>query len=151
LPTNALVTTPKARTLVDRLAEQKKIASETIGAAGTPSLEYEIFAQVRRVVSPEEMVALLHHESPIVRGYAAQHVAEKVPGAHARLAQLLDDASPVTTMSGCMIFDATVGTVALMALCYSASNNGLPLLKSIAKRRGPNGDFARNCIAELAM
>lgn len=111
------------RTMVDDLAAEKLIASERIGYAGAPSRAYIIFASIRGRATEDQMIALLTHESPVVRGYAAQDVAARMPRAYAKLEPLLVDRTSVETMSGCILRTRTVSEVVIEALCAQRSES----------------------------
>ena len=104
-------------TLVDELARQPAIESSHVGAAGAPSKAYAAYQKVADVASPEQVVALLMHESPVVRGYLARQVARKRPDGAASLQPLFGDTTNVKTLAGCMGGEQTVAAVVMDATC----------------------------------
>lgn len=147
--TAELVPDRKLAALVDDLAKEKTIESSHIGAAGAPSRVYAKFVAVRGAASTAQLEALLRHESPIVRGYVGAHIARSVPGSVARLEPLLDDASAVDTLDGCIGGNAVVRQHLLEALCESE----LPEAHTVIARRAdgpsdPTGE-ALACLARI--
>jgi HEAT repeat protein len=126
---------PELGRRVQVLAGFLRIESSHIGAAGAPSAAFAAFDAVRQLATEEDLVALLRHPSPVVRGYVAQHVARAVPRALPAALALLGDTTPVGQVQGCMISEGTVGGVVSEALCWST----LPEAKAEVARRAREG------------
>jgi hypothetical protein len=91
--------------LVDTLAGFTKIESERVGAGGSLSASHAAYERLVAAITPTEAVALLAHESPVVRGYLAGHVLWKQPADAPQVYPLLFDSAAVGIMQGCMIGD----------------------------------------------
>jgi hypothetical protein len=99
--TEALVADANLRDQVDDLAKKEEIDAEATGIGGDRS---DIWLQYQRVLeasSKPDRLALLHHRSPIVRGYLAEDIIEEMPDEFDKVYPLLHDRTPVLTRSGC--------------------------------------------------
>ncbi|GMV41875.1 MAG: hypothetical protein AMXMBFR64_35910 [Myxococcales bacterium] len=122
-PTATLVKRAEVAALVDALAVEKKIESSHVGAAGAPSAIYAKWEAVEKAASSEELQALLRHERPVVRAYAARHLVRgATPLAAQSLAPLLSDLADVGSTDGCMIGETTVAAILVEDLCYNAKD-----------------------------
>lgn len=122
-PTTDLVQRADLAALVDALAAERAVESSHIGAAGAPSAIYARWEAVQKAATAEELRALLRHQSPVVRGYVAQHlVRDQTPLASDPLRPLLSDATSVGTTQGCMIGTYTVAALVLEELCFNAKD-----------------------------
>lgn len=147
-PTRVLVRRPELAVLVDALAEMKSIESSHVGYAGTKSVAFTRFEQVRDAATEQEIVALLHHESPVVRGYMAQHVATSLGARMREIAHLLDDETIVGTLEGCMGNPgATVASVVRESLCMTEQPEAMTLLDELALGLPADRVFAAECIS----
>ena len=75
--TNELVSRSEVRALVDELAAAHRIAEKHVSYGGHASEEFKVYERLATIATDTEMIALLGHTSPIVRGYAAQGVIER--------------------------------------------------------------------------
>src|SRR4051794_40660651 len=66
--TAALITRADLAAKVDALAAQPRIEASHVGIGGTASAIFASWDAVRAAATPDELVLLLRHESPIVRG-----------------------------------------------------------------------------------
>lgn len=147
-PTRALVKRPDVAALVDALAEMKAIESSHVGAAGAKSEAFTRFERVRDAATEDEIVALLHHESPVVRGYMAQHVARALGPRIPALEPLLDDETRVGTLQGCMnVPEGSVSGVVREAVCYSPAPEATTLLTKLAGGSSRDQVYAAGCLA----
>jgi len=115
-PTAELVTDPELRPLVDRLAAATRIESAAIGAAGAPSQAYKDHEALVGRATREQILALLLHTSPVVRGYLAMHVADHLAPDAAAVYPLLRDETSVERVEGCTIFATSLSDVVVEAL-----------------------------------
>jgi HEAT repeat protein len=148
--TAELIADPELAGLVDLLAAQSAIESAAVGAAGAPSAAWKAYRAVVARATPADIVALLGHQRPVVRGYMAQHVARELPGELARLYPLLGDETKVQIVSGCMIMEQTIAEVVLDSLCAAASSAAAQnlLLRAAADGSlGPIRGRALGCVA----
>lgn len=122
---------PELAALVDKLASSKRIESAHIGERGTLSKVYTVYTSIAKAVTLQQAADLLHHESPVVRGYFAMHVIESRPDVLDAVYPLLADDTRVEDMSGCCIERTTVRQVALMAL---RGQLGRPAVQSMLLR-----------------
>jgi hypothetical protein len=123
------------------------MAPESIGYDGHRSPEYTTFEKLRAVATDAEMIALLHHSSPVVRTYAAEHVVERELETPA-LETLLTDATTVQVHYGCMVDIDPVSRVTVQSLCnYRGKPFAATKLSAIAGHRDDLGDQARRCLA----
>ncbi len=114
--TAELVADPEVRPLVDRLAAAARIESEAVGAAGAPSPTFKDYETLVGRATREQLLALLFHTSPVVRGYVAMHVVDHFAPDAAAVYPLLRDATPVERVEGCTIFGTAVSDVVVEAL-----------------------------------
>lgn len=56
--------------LSQKLAQQEMIMSQTLGQAKEANIPYDLFSEICAVAKKKELLLLLDHASPIVRGYA---------------------------------------------------------------------------------
>jgi len=146
-PTSALVQRAEVATLVDDLAKEKQIESSHIGAGGSPSQVYAKFVAITKAATEAEMVALLQHESPIVRGYVAEHVAEKLPARLDSVVPLAEDWTGVPTLNGCMKGMDSIGEIVVQSLCRSRDKEAGAALLSISNKGGAEAARALECAA----
>lgn len=146
-PTSALIQRAEVAALVDALAKEKTLESSHIGAGGSPSQVYAKFVAIEKAATEAEMIALLQHESPLVRGYVAQHVARDAPARMDALVPLADDATGVETRNGCMGGFESVAEIVLQALCYSRAPEAGRTLGTIAQKGGRSAPRALACAA----
>lgn len=140
LPTIALITDPKLVRLVDDLALSPRIDAGAIGIAGEASPIYLRFDRVVRAATRQQALALLRHESPIVRGYMAQHVSLTVEqGGVEALYPLLDDSAEVETMAGCRGGRSPVSRIVFNALSSRPEHPGV---QSLLLRAAGDARFA---------
>jgi len=148
-PTAALVAGPAARAAVDALAKAEQVADRHVGVDGHESEEFRLFTAVVQAATEAELLALLDHESAVVRAYAAQHAARTASDASRERirASVLADTTPVMTHQGCFHMPMTVARVAAQALCDNRSTGGTALLEELASEKSALGDGARRCLA----
>ncbi|MBI4957628.1 MAG: HEAT repeat domain-containing protein [Myxococcales bacterium] len=118
-PTGKLVARSDLAAKVDALAAASGIESSHIGAAGAPSKVWPLWDAVLGAAKPEELVALLGHESPVVRGYVARHAVTALPDAAQELLPLFGDGAQVATVEGCSVGTTTLASLVLEAICYA--------------------------------
>lgn len=88
--TAELVKDPELAAKVDLLGTQDEIQTSHIGQ-GTPSKTYALFEEIVSVSSKQQILALLQHQRPVVRGYALMHVQTYFSDDIAALGPLLSD------------------------------------------------------------
>jgi hypothetical protein len=124
---------------VAHLASFDMVTSERISEGGDPSPSYRAFQGVLEQATEEELVGLLSYPSAVVRGYVARHVAHELPAHMDKLLPLLRDPSPLTTMSGCMMFECAVSEHVANELAWAGSRElirrGLRELRSLEPAR----------------
>ena len=116
LSSNRLISDPALAALVDQLAKAPHIESARIGYAGSPSDAHALFTRISQAATAHQAVALLRHDSAVVRGYLAEHVVTTNPAELDAVYPLLADSTVVEQMSGCLIDSTTVSQVVLLAL-----------------------------------
>lgn len=146
LPTAALIVDPTVATLVQELAQSPRLESAAIGMSGSPSAIYPKFARIVQAVTRQQAVALLRHESPVVRGYLAQHVAAKLVDALDALYPLLGDAAEVEIRFGCRGGQMRVSDIAVEALREQAER---PSVQSLLLRAAQDPQLGANRAALL--
>lgn len=146
-PTAALIQRPEIAALVDDLAKEQTLESSHIGAGGTPSAVYAKFVAIQGKATEAELAALLEHQSPIVRGYVAQHIARAVPARLSALLPLSTDATGLATRYGCMGGVASVAGLVREGLCDSELPEAGGLLVTIARGGGREASLALACAA----
>ncbi|MBK6513149.1 MAG: hypothetical protein IPM79_07065 [Polyangiaceae bacterium] len=148
-PTAALIKQAALAALVDDLAKEGTLESSHIGAGGAPSMVYKKFEALLAAAKDADLLALLRHDSPVVRGYVAQHLARSQGAALANVRPLADDATMVKTLEGCMGGSETVSSVVLDALCWSSAPEAGALLGELAQRDDDVGARALGCAARF--
>jgi hypothetical protein len=148
--TEELVSDPALRKAVDALAGAKRVESSHIGEAGAPSKTFALFDSALKLATESDIVALLQHESPIVRGYFAQHVARTMPRHLDALTPLFEDATQVESISGCIGSNQPLANLVLDALCYSEVDGVGRALIAIATSGGLVAGDALACAAPKA-
>jgi len=139
---------PELARRVEQLATFSRIESSHVGAAGAPSPAFAAFEAVRERATEADLVALLRHPSPVVRGYAAKHILREVPGALPAALALVGDATPVGVLEGCMLGDGTVGGVAADALCASRLPGAIAEVARLAREDAPRSAWAMACVGQ---
>jgi hypothetical protein len=90
------------KTIVAKLAEGDRVEDVRIGIAGTLSMQWVRFEYLKKIASPQELVALTRHKNAVVRCYAFRALVDKKPDkVFSVLLQHLHDTTMVTTQSGC--------------------------------------------------
>jgi hypothetical protein len=149
-PTAELVKRPEVAALVDVLAAEKRVESSHIGAAGAPSRVYAKYRALVTTANAEEIVALLGHQSPVVRTYMARHVASELSAQVRALVPLANDATAVEVMEGCVVHTDSVGAATREALCWSTLPEAGQALVAIHGAGGPQAAAALACAAPTA-
>jgi hypothetical protein len=145
--TAELIRRREVAALVDALAAEDTISSAAVGAAGHPSPVYKEFQAIVAKATTAELVALLAHESPVVRGYVGEHIARNV-GDHVKdVVALTDDETSVKTIEGCSVSVQSVGEVVRAALCFSPLPEHRAALLAVHARGGPHAAEALGCAA----
>lgn len=119
------ITTDEAlRAAIDALAAANVIESSHIGAAGAQSPVYAKYLAVVKLASPEQLTALLQHESPVVRGYLVRHFANENGGAGiGALQPLLADATHVKRLDGCQVGGSSIAQLVVEVASESTRAN----------------------------
>lgn len=92
--------------LADKLAKHNSILGEAIGEGGDTPPEYKIYDTLCHLATQDELLALLNHPGPAVRGYAFQCLKYRgYKDLFGAFIAHLQDTSRVYTMSGCMSGD----------------------------------------------
>lgn len=144
--TSALVQRPEVQQLVEVLAAMTAVADEYVGYDGHPSAEFAAFEQLRSTARGSEMHALLLHESPVVRGYAAWH-AIRHDQESPELTALLSDDATVDTRYGCLGGRMSLSMVTLQELCdSSAKPRAAAQLEALARGADERARKARACL-----
>jgi hypothetical protein len=99
---------------VEALAHHERIESEAIGYSGEPSVVYADYEKLVKQASTEELIALVHHSSPVVRGYVGAHLLADLQSDAAYA--LLSDVTVVDSKSGCSGGNTTVAAHLVSAL-----------------------------------
>lgn len=102
---------------VEALAKHRGIESSHIGAAGAKSDVYRAYEDVVTVASNQQIVSLLAHESAVVRGYMAGHIARHQPRDLPAIYSTLRDTETVGVLEGCKASVDSVGRYTLEASC----------------------------------
>lgn len=145
-----LVGRAEVAALVDALAAEKRVESSHVGAGGTPSGVYARYAALAKAATDAELVALLEHESAVVRAYVARHVAAHLPAGFQPLVALAKDETLVDDLSGCSGGQAAVGALVREALCESPLPEAGAALVAVHDAGGPQAASALACAAPLA-
>lgn len=148
--TAALVQRPEVAALVDDLAREETLESSHIGAAGAPSSAYAKFIALQAKATEAELASLLNHQNAVVRGYAAQYVADHLPSHMGALVSLAADTTVVPTLSGCIGGSESMDRIVLDALCYSDLPEAGGALVAIAEKGGRAASEALVCAAPSA-
>ena len=92
--------------IVKKIAEKNVINSSMVGVAALKTAQYERFEQLVKIATTEELLEIMNHENPTVRGYTFWALAkrryenlEEVYMAHAK------DKEVVATSQGCLTFE----------------------------------------------
>jgi hypothetical protein len=145
-----LVKRPEVAALVDALAAEKVIESSHVGFGGAASDVFKKFQAIAEKATPDELAALVEHESPVVRGYVGEHLARKGPIRVEALAALAGDETMVETLHGCIGGGDAVGRLVIQELCSSDLPEAGPVLLATYERRGRLAADALACAAETA-
>jgi HEAT repeat protein len=127
---------PASRAALDELARANTIESEAIGYAGKKSTVYAAYRRLVDAIGREDVLALLKHPSPVVRGYMADEVLEEYPSDVDRLETLLADAAHVGTQMGCVGGGDSVSGYVAQQICFSHNPSALEVLGRGARRSG---------------
>lgn len=117
--TSALISRPEVAAAVDALAAMDSIESSHVGAGGVASKVWPAWDVLVKVATDEELLALLRHEAPSVRGYTAQHLVRNRTNPPLAILPLLGDETPVKTVEGCMMGTSALGDWLFSQLCGS--------------------------------
>jgi hypothetical protein len=86
------------KSIVKDMAKYKRIDSEAVGFAGTRTKQYDRFIKLTHIATTEELVLLMDHKSPVVRGYSFWALAklnysdlEKIFKAHKNDTEYVDE------------------------------------------------------------
>jgi len=97
--------------LTATLAQAESLDDEAVGEGGVKSATYRTFEALRDKATKEQLLKLLEHGSPIVRGYAVRALADRKEQVDwlATLRRFATDAAPVKTFQGCILSDQLLG------------------------------------------
>ncbi len=113
-PEVVVAISPKVKTLVDKIAKYGKYESERVGFAGTPSEQFKNYKQLLKIATTQELKLLVLDESPVVKVYAFQALAENDTKSAVVIAKSLEkDTAVVYTLEGCIGGEATVQELAM--------------------------------------
>jgi HEAT repeat protein len=152
LATSDIPGTAEFHALVDVLATGRAVESERIGPGASPSQIHEAFRKVLAAGSREQIVLLARHRSPVVRGYMAGYIAERLPEETEALGSLLRDTAKVEVISGCSKEASRVADLAVDALCaHAQAPAAQDTLLAAAKGKGDSKVRRRalECVAAL--
>ena len=95
--------------IVCKIAAENAIHSERIGYSGETTKQYRNFEQLISIAKIDDLLKLMNHPSPAVRGYAFLGLAEKK---YTKLDEILmdhtDDNETVLIIRGCLIDELPV-------------------------------------------
>lgn len=131
-------------------APTQAFESRTIGVGGALSDTYARFETLRGRANEAELIALLEHESAVVRAYVGVHVATKVPAGLLALVALAEDDTPIATLRGCIGGGSSVSQLVVEALCASKLEGAPKALLAIHARGGAMAADALACAAPFA-
>lgn len=137
--------------LITTLAAKPVIESAYIEFDGHPSDVYAIFDRIQQRATHEQLLSLLFHESPVVRGYVALHILRAFPDEADAVAPLLADKTQVEVLEGCRGFHDTLGGVLVFELCAGPVKGARRQLLERAAVSPGLGDMAkraRECVGE---
>ena len=146
-PTAELIKDPELAARVEALARERQVESEHVGYGGVDSASYARFAAVLEKAQGPQELALLRHESPIVRAYVANDVAQRHPRDARALLPLTRDDAAVIFMDGCIVGQARIGDRVVQMLCWAEGLEARAALEEIAKDDDhPRSKNARSCL-----
>lgn len=117
-PTSELVHDPELAARVDALAASQPRRDSEPGPIMWRERQEVLWTSVRDKAAPADLLALLHHTSPVVRAYA---VSDATRGDALR--PLLGDDTEVRVVSGCIVRRETIGALATDRLCSMATSD----------------------------
>ncbi len=98
--------------IADQIANHNIYESATIGFAATASTQYKRFNKLLQIATNEELFLLVQHENGVVRLYALRAIIiKKLKIPFAIREHFLNDKTKVTTLTGCIGNNSTVGLV----------------------------------------
>lgn len=150
LSTPPLISDPALATLVAQLAQAPRIESARIGEGGSLSDTHALFTRITQAATPQQLVALLRHQSAVVRGYLAKHVIAALPSELDAVYPLLADFTEVEEMSGCIISRTTVSQVTLQALRAQVQRPAVQELLLRAVQDAPLGELRAEALQYVA-
>lgn len=125
--------TDDVRKIADRLSEQTTVESEHVGVSGTLSAGAILGRALREKASDRELLALLRHESPVVRAQVAREIILHLPARRAAVMELLRDEAPVEYLSGCTRLPVTVAFVVAEGFCMASEPEGAAVIRALRK------------------
>ncbi|MCB9570806.1 MAG: hypothetical protein H6709_01815 [Kofleriaceae bacterium] len=147
-PTAALIADADLADAVDRLAAARSYEGRFVGFAGKPSSTWEQWQQIAQRASHDDLVALLRHEAPVVRTYAAYHVVDALAADLAAVMPLFRDRTEVETVDGCFIDKASLAQLLVDDLCHRRATPGAAeVLRVVAAAATPTALGSRRCAA----
>ena len=149
--TSELALRPEVLEAALALSRAKAYESKYVGYGGSPSATYALFETLRGLANERELIALLEHESAIVRAYVGVHVASKVAAGLPALTALAEDDSPLSTLQGCIGGGSSVSMLVVEALCTSPLEGAPKALLAIHARGGAMAADALACAAPFAV
>ncbi|WP_298519969.1 hypothetical protein [uncultured Kordia sp.] len=68
---------PEIKKITEAISKGKQLEGPRIGFGGMSSSQYSRFEKLKKTTTEKELLTLLQHENPIVKGYAAWALADK--------------------------------------------------------------------------
>lgn len=131
LPTTALISDPTLGRLVDELAVQPQIEGRVIGSGASPSEIWPVYRKIVASSSVAQRIALLQHQSAVVRGYFASYVIASEPDLVDMVFPLFADRTAVTSISGCIKESKSMAEYVMTAMTTRAES---PRVLAMAER-----------------
>ena len=102
----------KVQRLADKLGKNERLESAHIGVAGSYSLVYDKYLKLSKMATTSELVALVNHASPVVKGYVLMAlVNRKYDNLNVLFTKELESNNTVETLSGCSGMTETTASV----------------------------------------
>lgn len=99
--TAELVADPQVAALVEQLAAPAVVQTQAVGALRAPGDGFVLFQQLKAAASGTQLLALLRHQSPVVRAYVVRYFVGSSDADQAAVLSLLDDDTLVKMEVGC--------------------------------------------------
>jgi hypothetical protein len=123
---------PEITKLVQQIESYNRLDQEHVGFGGQTTIQYKNFIKLRDEATTDELLKLLKHKNPVVRGYTSWALADrKYPKLSEVIIPFIETGDTVSTMHGCEVFTNELSSELYYRIFYQGNFNKLTIKDSL--------------------